>query len=193
MTLQSLGLDRIASRFGLGGPVGGRKPALPPPFHKTMNPGDFMDTGAPTDVVLAAGTFQPMGDGTDDGYAVPAQQALRWGYGDQEHPDNQGYMYVIFIDDTAGDATQEDGLMRLVVSDANGLNKKVVGEWRTEELDGDPNDRAQRIALPEQGPLAYENDLLIIELNPDGADTVQPDFCTIRIPASLYQPIRRPA
>ena len=172
-------------------PASGGK--LPPGIRRTLTTADFMDTATPTDVTLVAATYIAMGDGTDDGFAVPAQQAFRWGYsqGSEGAGHNQGYIFLQFIDDTGGDATNEDGRVRFVVADANQIRTQVVFEERTEELDGDANDINQRIPLPEQGPLAYEADLLIIQMRGDAADVVQPDFSTIRIPSTLYQPAIR--
>ncbi len=165
---------------------------LPPGSRRTLATAQFMDTATPTDVVLPATTFTALGDLTDDGFAVPAQQAYRWGYSSPNEGagHNQGYIFFQLIDDTVGDVTNEDGVARLVVADANQVLQQFVFEERSEELDGDPNDINQRIPLPEQGPLAREDDLLIIRFSADAADTVQPDLSTIRIPSTRYQPVR---
>ena len=180
MVLGALGLKKLVDNVvGVGSSQTASKA---PGFHKTLQAADFMDTITPTDVMLTASKWTELGS-----YTVPAQQAIRWGHGSADRPANQGYVYFIMIDDTAGDATQEDGLLRLVVADANRLNKRVVWEGRTEELDGDANDKAKRIALPEQGPLAREDDLLILEVYADATDIIQPDFSIVRIPVTLYQ------
>ena len=189
------GLGRLGSRIQqniLGVPPGeGTK--LPPPVRRTLVNSDFMDIATPTDITTVALTYTTMGDGTDDGFAVPAQQGFRWGYGQPSEGSghNQGYIYLRFIDDTAGDATNEDGRVRFLASDANQIRTQMIFEERTEELDGDANDINQRIPLPEQGPILAEADLMIIQLRADAVDTVQPDFSTIRIPCTLYQPYVR--
>ena len=165
--------------------IRGASVPLPQGFPRTLSPGDFMDTATPTDITTVNGSYVNLGNG----FSVPAQTGYRWGHGNPGQPANQGYIYLILIDDTSGDATQEDGDLRLSVTDANGLLKRVVWEGRTEELDGDANDKQQRIALPEQGPLALHNDVLLIEFKAAAVDVIQPDFCTVRIPVTLYQPL----
>ena len=166
---------------------------LPPGIRRTLATADFMDTAGPTDVTLVAGTYIAMGDNTDDGFAVPAQQGFRWGFGTPSEGagHNQGYIFLQFIDDTAGDATNEDGRVRFVAADANQVRTQMIFEERTEELDGDANDINQRIPFPEVGPVLADSDLLIIQMRADAADIVQPDFSTIRIPCTLYQPYVR--
>ncbi len=183
--LTALGINGGPGIFGgLGKPKGD---GLPPGFPQTIRAADLMDTTTPTDITLVNGSFVQLGNG----FTVPAQRAYRWGYGTAALPANQGYIFVSIIDDTAGDATQEDGTLRILVSDANGLSRRVVAEYETEELDGAAQDKQLRIALPEQGPLAREDDLLLIELRARAVDIVQPDFSTVRLPVTLYQPVGR--
>jgi hypothetical protein len=161
-----------------------------PGFLRTLTAGDFMDTATPTDVTATAGTYVPLGDGTDDGYAVPAQQAYQWGYGSVDSR-NQGFIYVVLKDDTTTPA-DEDGMLRLQVADANQMGVQTVFEQRTEELDGDANDINKRLPLPATGRIAREDDLLIIRFKADTTDVIQPDQSTIRIPAPPSPPRRPP-
>ena len=100
---------------------------------------------------------------------------------------NEGYIFLQFMDDTAGDATNEDGTTRFLAADAQGTRRFVVFEMETEELDGAANDKALRIALPEMGPVMQEDDRALLELRGRAVDIVQPDFSTVRIPVTRYQ------
>ena len=185
------GLPKLGSLFG-----GGSKPApsilnvrgqkvmnLPPGFQQVLRNADFMDTATPTDITLVSGSYVQMGAG----FTIPAQTSYRWGYGQAELAMNEGYIFLQFMDDTAGDATNEDGTARFLASDAQGTRRFVVFEMETEELDGAANDKALRIALPEMGPVMQEDDRALLELRGRAVDIVQPDFSTVRIPVTRYQ------
>ncbi|MBI4201587.1 MAG: hypothetical protein HY532_00535 [Chloroflexi bacterium] len=161
--------------------------AGPAGFRKTLQASDFMDIAGPTDVSVFAGKWIELGNG----FTIPAAQQIVFGYGKASEPQNQGYIYVSLIDDTTGDATQENGLLRFTHADPNRRSRVVVFEMRTEELDGDANDKAKRIPLPEimdalPRSLAKEDGLLILEFKSDATDILQPDYCVIRIPATAY-------
>jgi hypothetical protein len=176
-----LGLRNAPGGLGLGGP---KSVVTRNKFTKTLQAKDFMDTATPTDVAVITTDFVKLGSG----YTVPAQTRVQWGWGSPTEPQNQGYMYAKLIDDTAGDATEEEGLLRLISANARETNVFVVWEGRTEELKGDANDKMKRIALPEQVqfPEVGEDSLLILSFLSDAVDNIQPDFCTIRIPATHY-------
>lgn len=181
MVMQALGLGNL-KRVNI---VGSKKEVMPPGFRQTLRNADFMDTTTPTDITTVSGSYVRLGAG----FTVPAQTAYRWGFGDADHPDNQGYIYLSLVDDTAGDATQEDGTIRMNISDNRGLRRETKLEMETEQLDGSQVDRRIQIPLPEQGPLARFNDILFLEFRARAVDIIQPDFCVLRLPVTLYQPM----
>lgn len=156
-----------------------RRNSQPRGFQKILTAADILSG---SDVVISDTTnFNRIGS-----YTVPAQTQVSFGYGRADQPFNQGYMYVKLVDDAAGD---EDGVLRLVQENASGTRKIVVWEGRTEELDGDANDKQKRIALPEQidFPRVGEDSILALEFKADGADTIDVSACTVRIPVTVYQ------
>ena len=185
------GLSRISQNILGIPPASGSR--LPAGRRRTLTNASFMDIATPTDITTIVGTFVTMGDGTDDGFLVPAQQAFRWGFGvpSEGAGHNQGYVFLQFIDDTAGDVTNEDGVVRFIAADNDQIRTETLFQERTEELDGDANDINQRIPFPEVGPLLADQDLMIMRLNADAVDVIQPDFSVARIPCTLYQPYIR--
>ena len=151
----------------------------PTGFQKILTQADILSA---SDVVVSDTTnFVRIGS-----YTVPAQTKIAFGYGRPDQPQNQGYLYVKLVDDAAGD---EDGVLRLVQENATGTRKIVLWEGRTEELDGDANDKNKRIPLPEKTefPLVGEDSILALEFKADGADTIDVSACTVRIPVTVYQ------
>lgn len=148
-------------------------------FQKILTASDILSSSDVT--ITDTNNFVRIGS-----YTVPAQTKVRFGYGLANQPYNQGYMYVKLVDDGAAD---EDGVLRLVQENATGTRKIVVWEGRTEELDGDANDKNKRIALPEkmEFPLVGEDSILALEFKADGADIIDVSACTVRIPVTVYQ------
>ena len=139
------------------------------PFRKTLSFNDlwkeYLETG--TDIIqLPQGRWTRVGE-----YIIKPQEQVFFGYGEEQYPENQGFMFLQFYDDTATTAKIIDGLVRLCQIDANELEKEIVFEGRTEILRGDPNDRNKMIPLPVQDHiseyLTYEDCKLVIELMSD--------------------------
>lgn len=165
-----LGIQQIISRVrGLG--------AGTPWFRKTLKTADFFSA----DVLCKAGEWTKFGD-----KQVPAQQEFQWGVGDQNHPENQGYVYVSLM---TNDATpvQVDGTLRLIKSDANYMNREVIFEEHTATLRGSTTDKTMKVPLPQQGPIAKHNDRLLLELYPDSASDVTLGYDTGE--SVLYLPV----
>jgi hypothetical protein len=84
------------------------------------------------------------------------------------------------------------GKIRLVYSDANQLQKKVVYEEEESVLHASTSDRKQMKPLPEQinpiraDGMAWEDDRLLIEFYPDSSDTVSTTTSSILIPVTQY-------
>jgi len=107
-------------------------------------------------------------------YKVGAQKLVRVGYGSPAYPDNQGYMYFALYDDTATNSVLEEGKIRLVQRDSEGVVQRTIGEWRTNELRGDVNDKRKKIALPEQTqfPFVGEDSYIELQFKPDATDGI---------------------
>ena len=126
-------------------------------------------------------------------YVVKAQQAIHAGYGSPAMPDNQGYIYIILMDDTANTALQEHGMLRLSLLNARETRKVVVVEARTETLSGSATDRRLKIPLPEQVqlPAVGEDSKLVLEMLSDATDVIKKTPASgatvIQIPVTVYQ------
>jgi hypothetical protein len=165
---------------GIRNIFGGMIPTGAVGFPKTLKLADFMS--APVSVV--AGKWNTLGT-----FTVPAQQKYRFGIGSPQYPDNQGYLYIYLRNASGAELT---GKIRLVYSDANQLQKKVVYEEEESVLHASTSDRKQMKPLPEQiNPIradgrAWEDDRLIIEFYPDTSDTVSTTTSSILIPVTQY-------
>jgi hypothetical protein len=131
----------------------------------------FTDFGLDADVDLISTDYRQLCK-----YKVPAQQQRVWGYGDREHAEDAGYLYLR-IDSSAGQIT---GNVRFGYSDANGFDTKVVMEARTNTLSGSTTDRRLMKQLPVslwpgKNRGANENDYLMIWAMSDSDTTVVHD------------------
>ena len=121
---------------------------------------------------------------------VPAQQAFMWGYGGVEAQRNQGFMHFAAIDLTTG---FEDGLLRLIIADANERTRRVITTLNTTPLHtttftttatATPLDINAKTPLPIQVPFrAGEDSLLILEFQ-TLVTTTTVDAVTFIIPAT---------
>mgnify|MGYP000453937355 CR=1 FL=1 len=164
-----LGLG-LANLRGLFGGLGGG-------FPKTLTKDDF----GLADTAVKAGVWNKIGE-----FKVPPQQAYRWGFGSPDRPYNQGYMYVYLKYNDGSNVTEVKGKVRLVVADANELRKDVVYEEREEVLHAADADITKQRPLPEQGPIAREDDKLIIEFMPDSDGNITAADSEIRLPVTVY-------
>ena len=162
--------------------MGAKKASGVPAYRQVLRATDFMSTTP--DITLVSGGWVRL----NSGYTIPAQQHINYGFGRGQEPDNQGFLYVSIIDDTAGDATQEDGTVRFVQAKAQYRRADVVFEMETEQLDGSQVARTSMIALPEQirDWVPGEDDILFIEMRARAVDIVQPDFCVVNCPITVY-------
>jgi len=147
-------------------------------FSRTLTKGDFMEG----DVSPSTTEWIRLGEDV-----VNPQQSVRFGYGDAEHPDNQGYLYVLLKNASSG--VEVDGKVRLAQVNALETRKIVVYEERTEVLSGSTSDKSKKIALPEQAqfPRVGEDSRLILEILMDAEDEdISKADSTILIPVSVY-------
>ena len=144
-------------------------------FQKTLTEKDF---GLTANVAVKSGKWNKIGE-----FRVPPQQAYRWGYGNPNQPYNQGYMYVFIQDATPAEIK---GKIRLAVADYNELSITPVYEERSEVLHAATADITKQKALPEQGPVAREDDKLLILFMPDSDATISAANTEIKLPVTLY-------
>jgi len=156
-----------------------RLPGLPgaagKEFYKVLTEDDFMSAN----VTTYSGKWNKIGT-----YTVPAQNIYRFGYGNPNQPDNQGYLYI-FLKDASG--TEIRGKVRLAVADYNERVTTVVFEDRADVLHGSTSDRNQMKPLPDTGVKATEDMKLIIYLNPDSDSIVSYTQTVMTIPTTNTQ------
>jgi len=124
---------------------------------------------------------------------VPAQQIIRWGSGSANQQRNQGFMSFNALDVGTG---FEEGIVRLVVSNARETRTVVVREVNTQRLHtvtttligAVPTDINNMVALPEQlgSPAVGEDSLMQIWFKTTQATTTV-DSAGFSIPATIYQ------
>lgn len=123
---------------------------------------------------------------------VPAQQRIRWGSGSRQFPANQGRMHF-FSMDTGIDI--QEGVIRLVVTNARGLRSKVVGEFPTQRLHLNVNtsiatmtpvDEAEMQPLPVRRPWVREDSRMQIWHKTTQEGTVV-DTVDFQIPVTIEQ------
>ncbi len=98
-------------------------------------------------------------------YTIPAQRRLKAGYGDINHPENEGRVYAYL---RTGEATPAEitGKWRIIVTNRARTWEKVISEFDEELTHGDLNDKRKLIPLPALGPVIGEDDLIIIQCKP---------------------------
>ena len=126
-------------------------------------------------------------------YTVPAQQALRWGFGSPNQQRNQGVMHAAFGDAGTG---FEEGLLQLRISNARQTTVFIVAEFYTSSLHtvtatnastARPTDINAKQPLPEQirYPKVREDSFLELWFVTREATTTV-DFADFSIPVTVY-------
>jgi len=139
-------------------------------FPRIYNKTDF---GLTADVVCQPAMYSPIGTVT-----VPAQQMLSYGIGGTAG--GVDTREVCFIDVKSNDATPAnlEGKVRLVIADANLINRVVIAEQRTERLRASQNDLTTGFRLGNAPAWAKQDSKLIIEFYPDNAAAVTVGYDT---------------
>ncbi len=164
-----LGLGQLGSL--LGQKSGG--PKIVSRFQKELRHKDWWDATLETDtsgheITCTTGHWTKIGRNQ-----VSPRRRSRFGYGNPNQPDNQGYLYIAIYDDTATNSVLEEGAIRLVHLGYDDYPRFLIGEWPTTSLRGSATLRTQKVALPETSyPWVYEDSYLVIEFNPDATDDV---------------------
>jgi len=98
-------------------------------------------------------------------YTVPANREIMPGYGDPNHPENQGrvYAYIRTGETTPAEIT---GKWRIVVRNRAKTWTKVIREFDEELTHGDLNDKRKLLPLERTGVIIGEDDILSIQVKP---------------------------
>jgi hypothetical protein len=130
---------------------------------------------------LAAGVWAQVGE-----YTVPDGTAIALGFGAQQGQDQaQGRIYLKMIDDTAGDATEEPGMLRLELRNPRGIPVRTLFESRSEALSAS-TDRTKQLPFPELNVVATEGWKLALLMKADAADIVQMTKSVAAIDCTFY-------
>ena len=133
-----------------------------------------------------SGTFAKIWEKT-----VPAQQFIRWGFGSPNTQNNQGYAYFFALDAGTG---FEEGLVRLVVANANESRSRLVKQMASQRLHtttstnaitATPTNIQEMVPLPAQKGLAGPDSLLQIWFKTTSATTTV-DVTQFLLPCTLY-------
>jgi hypothetical protein len=145
------------------------------PYRSTFKATDF----AAADVTMVANQYVEYGR-----YTVKAGQGVALGYGALAGQDSAtGRIYAKFIDDTFGDVTVEEGMVRIEIRNPQDRPVKTIFEARTEALRtmvAAPSSD-QLIPLPMMADVVTEDFSIVILFKADAADTIQFDFTKMSI------------
>lgn len=171
----------ILTKFGLAGLGGTPREAAGQRLMRVLDK-SLADLDVVTaDVTTVATQWVDVGTG----FTVPAQTMAHVGFGDAEHPDNQGYLYIYFEDISAAETV---GRVRIVQRNAQETRTLVVGEWNLASTHGSKTNKAMMIALPEQVqfPLVGEDSKIVLQCYTVAASSVDKDNSYVYIPVTLY-------
>ena len=126
-------------------------------------------------------------------HTVPAQQIVRWGYGDPGLQRLVSYNWFAAMDLTTG---FEDGILRLQISTATETSRKTLAEFNTSLMHtqtvttlatATPTSVNDMIPLPEQVATAAGEDSLLQLLFKTQTPTTTVDACNFSIGVTIYQ------
>ena len=183
------------------GSIGGGQRSQRPGFRTHLVP----TAGLPVAVYGTAALAGALCATAADGFVkvwqtiVPAQQKIRWGFGNAALAENQGYIWCSILDVAAGEGL---GRLRLVQANARETIKLIVAEFDMSRLSlrqaagwtvagARPADRnVDMIALPEAVgfPMVGEDSMLILEYwHTAGVAIAGLDSMEFVIPVTVYQ------
>ena len=145
-------------------------------FVRTLSKNDFGVSGT---LSVSSSDYQKIAELT-----VPAQQLMTWGANEVVNGGLQGSPAQIVLKNSTPAVI--NGVIRLVLADANEVRKIVVLEERTEKFGASAYDRTQAILIPEFKIKAKQDSKLIIEFKPDSDDTIDWSQSTIILPTTQY-------
>ena len=140
------------------------------PYRSTFRAANF----ATADVTMIANQYVEYGR-----YTVPAGQGVALGYGALAGQDSAiGRIYMKFIDDTAGDVTPEEGMVRIEIRNPQDRPVKTLFEGRTEALRtliASPASN-EMMPFPMMADVITEDFAIVVLFRADAADIIQWDF-----------------
>jgi len=159
-------------------------------FKKVLNEGDLTTT----DHQVLTSTTEWTTIAT---YQCPAQQTIAPGYGDANHPENEGRVYI-YLRTGEGTPAEITGKVRLIITNYAETKLTVIDEWDEELVHGDLNDKQKMIPLPEFPGRIGEDSYLKVQVKPDSvhstagagndnlgwADSTE---ALLKIPVTVYQ------
>jgi len=130
-------------------------------YKKVLNEGDF--TVSDHQVLTSTTEWTTIAT-----YQCPAQQKIYPGYGDENHPENEGRVYIYL---RTGETTPAEitGKVRIIVTDYNETKIIPIDEFDEELTHGDLNDKKKMIPLPQSGFGIAEDSYIKIQVKPDSA------------------------
>lgn len=159
-------------------------------YKKVLNEGDFTTT----DHQVITSTTEWTTIAT---YQCPAQQIIAPGYGDYNHPENEGRIYGFL---RTGEATPVEipGKWRIILTDYNETKIIPITEYDEELTHGDLNDKQKMIPLAESPYRIGEDSYLKIQVKPDAAHSTagagndnlgwaDNTESLLKIPVTIYQ------
>ncbi len=117
-------------------------------------------------------------------YTVQAQEEATFGWGDENHPDNQGYIYFQAQTSVPGAI---DGPTRFILEDAHGaaIAGGLVLQEESTRMDASATDRRLQLPLPKWPLYATEDSRLAIRMDPSATAAVSQSDSTVQVPITL--------
>lgn len=103
-----------------------------------------------------------------------------WGFSTSQS-DADGRIYAKFIDDTAGNVTEETGVLRVVAYTPDDMPIGVLFESRTESLNSSATDRTKQMPFPKLPIKLGLNYKYKFFFKSDASDILQKAYCVILI------------
>lgn len=122
-------------------------------------------------------------------YAVPQGMGVALGYGPSGLQDSaSGRMYIKMIDDTAGDATEETGMTRIEVRNAQDRFVKLLFEGSSDALSASTT-RSEQIPFAEMNEIIGYGYSIVMLFKSAAADVVQYDFSKVQLDVTTYDAV----
>ncbi len=194
-----MALINLGNLFGGGGNTAPAKPTNsganrqaslgpPPKFEgsfpnrRTLIATDLITAGTAGFITgLSTSVFNDIG-----GFAVPAQTAIRFGFGSPGggYELNQGFLYASLI---GAPSVQTNGFLRFNAENARQTNIQTMLEIRTDLLKSSQvYTKAEQVPQPEVDPVIYRDSFLRQRFKPDSVTTVIASGSTEYVPITEY-------
>lgn len=131
-------------------------------------------------IVCATGQFNKLGE-----YVIPAGMEIAIGSGKYDDLERATGRLFIELKDDEATATIESGMVRLQAYSPQNRPLEILYEGRT-EVTGAGTNRQLYVPLPEHSVNLTQDQKLVMEFMPDGADTVVKADCTILVDHTVF-------